>query len=250
MRQLNNIRNHSNWISYYIYKFFTSQKESFTFKCRSGINTTVPKRLLHTYKEVFFDQIYIKKFPNNDFLKGEPTIIDIGANVGYFSLFALSKNLKAKVYSYEPMPNNFELLSKYKRENSKCNFNPFNLAVGSAVGTITLNYNASDSFTTSASILPLVGENDQIKVKTTTLAEIIESNNIKQIDFLKLDCEGSEYDILYNSEKMLLQNIKTMAIETHIGTEKNHNMACLVDFLKKNNFELKTEGSIIWGWRI
>lgn len=249
MRQLNNISNHSNWISYYIYKFFTPQKESFTFKGRSGIDITVPKRLMHTYKEVFFDQAYIKNLPNNDFLKGEPTIIDIGANVGYFSLFALTKNLKAKVYSYEPMPNNFELLSKYKRENPKCNFNPFNLAVGSTVGSITLNYNASDSFTTSASILSLEGENDQIVVKTTTLSEIVKENKLTQIDFLKLDCEGSEYDILYNSDKSILALIKTMAIETHVGTKPDHNMASLIDFLRKNNFDLITEGDIIWAWR-
>jgi FkbM family methyltransferase len=248
-RILNTIVNHSNWLQYFNYKFFTSRKDDFTFINRSGLKIKVPARLMHTYKECFFDQTYTKGLKKNIFNGDALTVIDIGANVGYFSLFMFSKDKKAKVFAYEPMPLNFKLLNAYKTENPNLNFTVVNKAVSKEKTTITLNYDAKDSFSTAASIFDLNAQTDKIEVETTTLEAILNDNHLDKIDFLKLDCEGSEYGILYGASPTTLSKILTLSIETHIGKETNENLNALSNFLIENGFEIKSEADIIWAWR-
>ncbi|MBC8321625.1 MAG: FkbM family methyltransferase [Bacteroidetes bacterium] len=249
-RILNNISNHSNWFSYYIFKYTSSKKKEFTFKCRSGLKIIVPQRLLQTYKECFFDETYFKGLPKSIVGKQIKTVVDIGANVGYFSLFMLANFPKAKVIAFEPMPVNFKLLSKYMQENSTLDFAVINKAVSSkGQGSITLNYDSTDSFTTDASIFDASSRADSIEVKTTCLQDIIYDNKLDNIDFLKLDCEGSEYAILYDAPTSILNKISIMSIETHSGKEENENAVSLINYLKNNAFKINFKNDIIWAWK-
>ena len=116
-----------------------------------------------------------------------------------------------------------------------------------------MNYNSKDTFTTSATIFEKAGENDHLEVPTVTLASVMDENKITTIDFLKLDCEGAEYPILYGTPVEVLEKIAAMAIETHHGKNKDENMDSLAEYLQKNGFTVKTdkeEGSgFIWAWR-
>lgn len=248
MRLLNNIRNHSNWPSYFTDKYFNKDKNEFCFKTRNGLEITVPKRLLHTYKECFFDEAYTNGLPDN-IINKTPVVIDIGANVGYFSLFILNKFPQAKVYSFEPMPVNFKLLNKYKNENLQLDFTVFNKAVSNTNETIVLAYNADDSFTTSATILKNTNQSDTVEVSAITLASIIKENKIEKIDLLKLDCEGSEYKILYECPKNILQRVSAISLETHQGENINENTKTLAQFLEEQGFITKVREDIILGWR-
>lgn len=248
MRLLNNILNHSNWINYYFSKYFNKNNKGFCFKTRNGIDISVPSRMLHTYKECFFDEVYTNGFPENT-INNAPVVIDIGANVGYFSLFILNKFPQAKVFSFEPMPVNFKLLNKYKNENPSLDFNIFNKAVSNTNETIVLAYNADDSFTTSATIFDNSGQSDTAEVSAITLASIIEENKLDKIDLLKLDCEGSEYKILYQCPDNQFKRISAICLETHKGENENENTGSLVQFLQERGFCTRVEGDIIWGWR-
>jgi FkbM family methyltransferase len=248
MRLINLIKTHSNWTNYYRYKYLGKSDKSVTFKTRSGLQIEVPKRMVQTYKECFFDEIYYKGLPKN-YLKNQPTIVDVGANVGYFSLFTLTRFPKAKVISFEPMPMNFELLSKYSNENPALDFNPVNKAVSGEKGHITLQYDANDSFTTSASVFDNSIGSDTLKVETTTLEDVFNNYNLSNIDLLKLDCEGSEYSILYNSNEETLKKVKALSIETHHGKAENENKDSLLSFLQQKGFATKSEKDIVWAWR-
>lgn len=249
-RLLNHIRNHTNWLSYYVYKYFSNRKEEFTFCCRSGLKTKVPPRLLHTYKECFFDETYFKGFPASVMNVPPEIVLDIGANVGYFSLFMLSTFPKARVFAFEPMPQNFKLLSTYKNQNPLSDFNIFNTAISSpGKKSIMLNYSANDAYSTSAGIFQMKNQTENITVACTHLEEIIKVNNLTRIDFLKLDCEGSEYDILYNAHAGTLRKISKIAIETHKGKGERENGEALAGFLSTQDFEMNVKGDIIWAWR-
>lgn len=248
MRLINLIKTHSNWTNYYRYKYFGKNNSSLTFKCRNGMQIEVPARMVQTYKECFLDEIYYKGLPDGYIKKG-PVVIDVGANVGYFSLFTLMRFPKAKVFSFEPMPMNFKLLSKYSSENPHLDFNPVNKAMSGEAGHITLQYDASDSFTTSASIFENTIGNDTLKVETTTLAHVLEANNIDKVDLLKLDCEGSEYSILYTTDDAVLEKIGALSIETHEGNEPNENRDNLVEFLHQKGFTTKVADDIVWAYR-
>jgi FkbM family methyltransferase len=205
--------------------------------------------LIPTYKELFFDATYTKGFPHQITLNEYSNIVDIGANVGYFSLFMSTTFPKANIYAFEPMPMNFALLQQYKNENPNLNLTVVNQAVSKSIGTIILNYDANDSYSTAASIHENHDQKDTIEVKTTTLESIIKTQNLEKIDFLKLDCEGSEYDILYHCPLSILNNIQYLAIETHQGNAENENSESLIQFLKKNQFQINVLRSKIWAWR-
>jgi FkbM family methyltransferase len=248
-RFLNTLKNHRNWLGYYIYKIFQSGKNGFTFRTRGGITIAVARRMMSTYKECFFDETYFKGFPKRKLIPSGATVIDIGANVGYFSLSVLSKFPGARVIAFEPMPANFKLLSQYQSENSTLNFTVINEAVSGEAGTLTLHYDAKDDFTTAASINSSGDQPDTELVRTTTLQNIISTYGISRIDLLKLDCEGSEYSILYQTPASSLQMIRAIAIETHQSDKPNENHESLIQFLNQNGFSTQSLRSKIWGWR-
>lgn len=248
-RIINLIKNHKNWLGYLVYKYFIKSKKGFRFKTRSGIKIQVPKRMLHTYKECFFDQTYLKGFPGIPDLDNKATILDIGANVGYFSLFMFNLYRSITIYAFEPIPANYELLEKYHSENPDLDFHILNQAVGLENDKLILNYDAADKFTTSATVFNTLSQPDTIEVKSVTLSSVAQGNHIHQIDFLKLDCEGSEYDILYNSPEELLAQIKAVSIETHPGNKKGADISSLSAYLAQHGFEIKIFRSHIWGWK-
>jgi FkbM family methyltransferase len=251
MRLLNQIQHIKNWKDYLKSKYSGKIKSNaFNFKLYNGWEINVPARLMHTFKESFFDDAYFKGFPFK-FSKNETyTIIDVGANVGYFSIYALSKLPKAKVISFEPMPQNFALLSEYQNQLKTDKWLAHNLAVSADNKPLTLHFNASDEFTTSAGKFGLhPGDTDVLEVPSVTLKEVIKSNKLEHIDLLKLDCEGSEYDILYNCPDELWGKIKNMAIETHQGKDTNENQQSLEIFLQKKGYKTNADSKgLLWAW--
>lgn len=248
-RIINNIKHHINWFSYYTSKL-KSYQSGFVFKYYSGKEVEVPQRMMHTYKECFFDETYFKGMPRNLIATPINTIVDIGANVGYFSLFMLNNFPKASVYSYEPIPMNFALLSKYAQLNKHFDWHAFNCAVTKpGVEAITLNYDKKDSFSTSASVFADTSNQDSIQVQAKSLATIIEDNNLSQIDFLKIDCEGAEYEILYNASEEVFSKTRLIAIETHTGKAPNETNKALADYLENKGYNIKAENDKVWAWK-
>lgn len=213
------------------------------------MNIRVPVRMLQTYKECFFDETYHKGFPVEIRNRIPKTVVDIGANVGYFSLFALNKYPGVRVLSFEPMPNNFKLQSEYRLHFPEADWILHNFAVSGTEGSIRLNYDPSDSFTTDASIFNASGHVEQVEVKCISLEKVMNENGLKQIDFLKLDCEGSEYGILYLAPPGVLEKISVMAVETHAGTQPDENLPSLNRFLQKQGYSTNVMGSKIYAWK-
>ena len=84
-RYSNLIKNFSNWPQYLAFK--VSNQPSFDFQLKDSFSVSVPRHMLSTFRECFFDQIYIKELPPSALKNDKPVIVDIGANAGFFSLF-------------------------------------------------------------------------------------------------------------------------------------------------------------------
>ncbi|HUX84625.1 MAG TPA: FkbM family methyltransferase, partial [Chitinophagaceae bacterium] len=151
MRIFSLVRNIRNWPGYLMFKLRGKRKASFTFRCGQGIRLEVPLRLLHTFKESFLDEGYLKGFPGGLF-PSDPVVLDIGANVGYFSFYLLSRFPKARIYAFEPVEKNFKQLKIYQNAHPGFRLAAFQKAVAAQSGSITLFLDQGDSFTTSASI--------------------------------------------------------------------------------------------------
>lgn len=136
-----------------------------------------------------------------------PVFFDVGANVGEYSLELRKKFQDAKIYSFEPSPVAYNL-SLVKLRNS--NIDSFNCGLGSEIGDgVIYDYNGNGG-TVHASvykevIIELHGSDkyQKINFKRDTVDNFCKKNQIHCIDFLKIDTEGSELEVLKGSLSML-----------------------------------------------
>lgn len=171
------------------------------------------KGLKNTPLSVVMDETFILKIytPKNMGIKNEDIVIDIGAHVGDFSLFSVLNGAK-EVYAYEPDPNTYALLVNNIKLNNIKNIIPINFAVTDKVGRQKLYMNQNDG---GNSIYDVSRNNNFIYVKTTTIEQIIKNNKLNRIDFLKIDCEGSEGLIFKNIKLNTLRKINKISMEYH-----------------------------------
>jgi FkbM family methyltransferase len=129
-------------------------------------------------------------------------IIDIGANVGDFSVFASEYG---KVYAYEPEPHNYQMLVMNVALNKdivKNEIITINKGIG-AKGTFTINNNSGSA---------TVGLGDQV-CECIDLNEALK--DFKEVDLVKFDIEGSEYELFENATEETLKKIRHITGELH-----------------------------------
>ena len=119
-------------------------------------------------------------------------IVDVGANLGMFSVAARITFRDAKIHSYEPNPNNIPTLGKHGKE---FNFEIHEEALGFEAGTGNLTLTTTHD--TSARIIK--SDIDKGVIVLSDLGTVINRFENQKIDLLKLDCEGAEFEILRNS---------------------------------------------------
>ena len=158
-------------------------------------------------------------------------IVDIGANIGIYSVFASLQGKNNVVYAYEPMKETFEHLNKNIELNDcKDKIIPFNYAIASKreKRKMYIADSVTNTITSSNPNLP------SVEIETITLDDILKENNLEKIDLLKMDCEGAEYEIFYNLKEENFSKIKDIRMEFH-GLEQGIELR---DFLKKKGFKI------------
>jgi len=230
-------------------KFGIYNADPILFRTRKGLLVEVPQRLLQTFKEIFMDECYMDGLelhvPDNS------TVIDIGANIGFFTLFAASRFNCSKILAYEPIPSNFKQLARNQGLNADCSIEFFQKAVAGHSGTVEIMFNPDDSFTTSATIFQKPPKNNQvIRVPSITLPDIFREHSIEMCDLLKMDCEGAEYDIIYSCPSDCLSRITQMAMEVHGGAEPRQNIESLEAYLNEQGFTTRRRPvGMLWAWK-
>lgn len=251
-KYINLIRNINNWPSYFTHKYFDSGQDAVKFTARHEVKVEVPKGgIMPIFKEIFMEDLY-----EIDFLKKRlpvnPVIVDVGANVGFFALFMASQFPGASVYAFEPLPGNYTHLQRHFQLNAGKKLIAQNKAVAGSKGTLTLHYNPEVNFTALASMHTTFDASNtrQVEVESVGLPDIFTQFNLQSIDLLKLDCEGAEYDILYQCPAALFPKISQIAMETHAGKKPDENMESLAAYLRKQGYQLKSNANhFIWAWR-
>jgi FkbM family methyltransferase len=251
-RPLNMFRNLRNPWTYLAVKFGLSRQDPLMLRLRNGVVAEVSLRLLQTFKESVFAEDYIQGFPPEVVGRfGNSNVLDVGANAGYFSLWWLSRFPGSRVVSVEPMPNNFAQLQRNAALNPAQQMHPVNCAMSSKPGEITLSFDRSDRFTTAASVLENSTGVDKVSVPAVPLARLMENFKFERVDFLKLDCEGSEYDILYDTDPAVLEKVDCIAMETHRGSRPEQTKDAVCDFLRAAKFQVHTRpgSQMVYAWR-
>ena len=207
-----------------------------------------------------FDHFYQKrwiKFLKKNKCNRFKLLIDIGAHKGE-SIKLFSKNfIIKKIISFEASPINFKYLKK-KIEENKQKYNNTeivleNIALGSEDKMIEFNqFNESSSSTIKEidkeskyykrkfrliNFLDNKETYQKIKIKISKLKDYIEKNNIKKIDFMKIDTEGYEYEILLGLESKI-KLVDIIIFEHHYDNmiKKGYTFGDINKLLIKNNF--------------
>ena len=157
-------------------------------------------------------------------------IIDIGANIGAFSLFAAYKDAK-KIVAIEPGQEAILTLKKSIEANSLQKRITAIQAAVTAVDGGVLHFPTLSSPNNKPTN---IGTNT-VEVPTVTLRTIINNHFNSPVDMLKMDCEGGEYDILYNTDKHTLALIREIRMELH-GPKQDKD--ALLNYLQQNGFRL------------
>ncbi|MGB8687305.1 MAG: FkbM family methyltransferase [Microcoleus sp.] len=124
-------------------------------------------------------------------------IIDVGANVGLFSIAARNRFTQAIIHAYEPNPN---LESYLKHQSEIANFEYFMEAVGVQDGKVTLDIREVSGKTRST-----VSESGDIPM--VSLKRAIERIG-GRVDLAKVDCEGAEWLLFEDTDTwQLVQNL-------------------------------------------
>ncbi len=226
------------------------------------------------YHEIFDDRIYC--LGGLEFHDGD-TVIDIGANIGLFLLFATSEAKNLNIYSFEPIPDTFEVLSKNAPADGH-SVRLINAGVSREPGTAVFRFlprfscsssmhpddsaeqqQRAEEFTLNAfakldnrllagaiGMLPSAGQKMlaravnryhqkaiDVECQLTSVSAIIREHGLEKIDYLKLDAEGAELDVLAGIEAEHWPLIRQIAVETHHGDEM---LDQVVDILRGKGF--------------
>jgi FkbM family methyltransferase len=186
--------------------------------------------------EIWGSKIYVQ---NSLQINEKDIVVDIGAHKGYFSVFAAKRAKKGNVYAFEPTEKNFAFLEKNIKLNHCKNIHPYKLGIAAKRSERKI-YEFQDQAGGISLIKEWFGESDRVKtfkIKCITMDDIFTKCKIDKINFLKLDCEGSEHEILLNTSAKTMEKIEKIGMEYHeIG---NLTADKLIEFLQKNGFTVK-----------
>lgn len=179
-------------------------------RTRDGLQIEVRNNLwdARIIRETFFDRPYMKycRFPP------APTIVDVGAYIGDFSLFA-AYYLDARVVAYEPTEENFVMLLKNVQLNGlQDRITVCPRAVGPD-SEVTLLVERNDQEIHASSFLFTEGETRT--VPCDPLDQVFAKHELSEVDLLKIDCEGGEYEILCSAPAEIFRRIRHIVFEAH-----------------------------------
>ena len=169
-------------------------------------------------------------------IRASDVVVDVGAHIGSFALFVASRG--ARVIACEPSPDNFQMLSENIARNQARNVTPVQACIAEENGTRKLFLDARNTARNG-----LYGAGNAVSVSSITLAELFAQHNITQCDFLKMDCEGAEYEIIEMTPLKTLLQIEKIAMEYHLppyfGLSKNtHRLSTITQKLEGAGFML------------
>jgi len=159
---------------------------------------------------VLNEAVFLDRYmgPGHLELRRDAVVMDIGANMGDFTVMAAAKCPLGRVYAIEPISEYIPVLETNKTLNRLSNVEIVQVAVGGHEGEIRL------SIAGSQSTAHLDSATDTETARLTTLPQLMQDLGIEQIDLLKMDCEGAEWEIL-PAAREVLPRIAQICMEFH-----------------------------------
>ncbi len=222
----------------------------------------------HFYEDIFEHRGYLK---HGITLGDGACVLDVGANIGLFSLFILSEFPDARVLAFEPAPPNYGLLCK-NTHPYRDRFQPFNLGLSDSAREATFTFYPFSTGMSSfhgdrreeqdvllgimrnqikrgeKQIEELIPRFDELSEQRfasrtfvcnlATLSSIVEQHAIERIDLVKIDVQKAEMEVLRGIEERHWPRIRQVVVEVHdLRGQKDQ----VVDLLRGHGFDVHVE---------
>jgi FkbM family methyltransferase len=195
-----------------------------------NIRVRLIQKVLDLNEKIIFNA-RLKKYYQEQEIKGDVNIVDVGANKGQSIEFFLRLYPNAKIYSFEPNPVLYRKLARKYRNSLDGKVNIYQKGVSSQEGKLIFQESIMDESSTiedlnynsvymkkKAGILGLPVEKiikSKYEIEVVSLKEFIRTEEIKKIDILKIDTEGHEFDVLKGLFPVANCSIKYIQLEYH-----------------------------------
>jgi FkbM family methyltransferase len=179
-----------------------------------------PSQFLEVLKEVFVDKVYGQDLPKR------PYIIDCGANIGLSVIYLKHTFPDAEIVAFEPDTTNFDLITRNIQSFEYSNVTLKKEAVWKE-NTI-LHF--SDKGSTDSKI-EAVPTKESIEIPAVRLRDLL----VRKVDFLKIDIEGAEYEVMKDLDGHL-QSVRNLFVEYHGTFSQNNELCHLLEIIDRNGF--------------
>jgi FkbM family methyltransferase len=185
----------------------------------------------HEFGKIVFDDCYrLKQAP------GAATVLDIGANIGLFSLAARRAFPKATIHAYEPNPSVLPYLRSHCQQIGATFFPE---AIGSSDGKVSLRLSEDGT------LFSVAQRDASGQINQRSFASAVA--NLGKVDLLKLDCEGAEWDLF--ADRRPWSSVGQLQMEYHLWAREGLSVAMLRRILSQLDFtkiDIR-EGGPKWG---
>lgn len=211
------------FVYYRIFKHFFSIKKPTDFFIRiyCGGNTFTNPLFGHSFEFIPTNDIGRKLFFSGDFeqdeilicralIKEDDIVLDIGANIGYHSVHFANYAAKGHIYSFEPSPDTFRILSKNCKPYS--NISPINIGIGETERMATFHFASDHAYSgfKDTGNKVIIGCKD---LQIVSLNKWVKQQDLKNIDFIKIDVEGFEIQVINGMSEVIVQHKPTLFVE-------------------------------------
>ncbi len=147
--------------------------------------------------------------------KKDRRIVDLGANIGLFAIYVNSINPGARILSVEPFPDTYQsLVNNVERLELGSRVTTRQLAISNLEGAVRFD-SSPDIPSYCRQIAKEDNSSQQIEVPSRTLDSFFNELEFDEIDFVKVDIEGAEYDVFESASEQTLRRSKRYGVEYH-----------------------------------
>jgi FkbM family methyltransferase len=169
----------------------------------------------HLYREIFLDQVY-ERLP--EFVpQAGWCVVDVGANIGLFTLKVALANRTGRIYALEPHPGTYQRLQRNLELNGIRNVIGLCQGAGKSAGKALLDPGAIPAHAHLAGDGTMANDR-AFSVDIVPLAELVEREELVRVNLLKMDVEGAEVQVLEGAETVL-DRVERIVMEYH-GQER------------------------------
>lgn len=179
----------------------TSRDRGVRIFCIPGDFRVVPIEILNFFDYEKSDSAMIGRLVTDG-----DSVLDIGANVGWYSINLALSRRKSQIHCFEPIPQTFSYLRKNLELNAVANVTAYNFGFSDSAGVFDFYFYEEGSGNASSAN---ISDRDDVQVcqcQVTTLDQFTTEKQIA-VDFIKCDVEGAELLVFRGGEKTIIRDL-------------------------------------------